>query len=312
MHTPGSRVHLTIAIDESKVEQVAELRRKFDPAMAAGVSPHITVAYPEEFDDRELLIERAREVARSMAPFTMASTEVATDSDDGTKGVFLALSDPTGSWHELRGRLLAPPFAQLDVPPHLTIVHPRTSDRGREAWTELKDHTLSMQVIVSTLSLTTTSEINERSTTEVVPLTDTGRAIVASVLPLAEDKLLLGHRDPRRRSYPNVWDVIGGHIEAGETPAGAACREANEELGVRVSPPDLRYLTTLVDEDFELVMFTARTWAGTPVNNAPEEHTKIEWFAEHQLGELNLAHPLLVEPMKEALRQRHGGSDDAC
>jgi len=31
-------------------------------------------------------------------------------------------------------------------------------------------------------------------------------------------RILLAHRHPRRRWYPNCWDLIGGHIEAGESP----------------------------------------------------------------------------------------------
>ncbi len=34
----------------------------------------------------------------------------------------------------MREALLRPPFLATTYPPHVTIVHPRTSDRGRECW----------------------------------------------------------------------------------------------------------------------------------------------------------------------------------
>lgn len=32
--------------------------------------------------------------------------------------------------------------------------------------------------------------------------------------------------------FPNCWDLIGGHIEEGETPEEALIREVKEELGI--------------------------------------------------------------------------------
>jgi 8-oxo-dGTP diphosphatase len=50
----------------------------------------------------------------------------------------------------------------------------------------------------------------------------------------ASGELLLRLRDDRPDILePNRWDVIGGLIEAGETPDQAALREAAEEVGLR-------------------------------------------------------------------------------
>ena len=45
----------------------------------------------------------------------------------------------------------------------------------------------------------------------------TGRVhhVVAGVL-VAGNRVVLGHRSTARRWYPDVWDVIGGHVEPGE------------------------------------------------------------------------------------------------
>lgn len=55
--------------------------------------------------------------------------------------------------------------------------------------------------------------------------------VVAGAL-VAGDRLLLCHRSPTRRWYPNVWDLPGGHVEAGESEPEALRRELYEEIGV--------------------------------------------------------------------------------
>jgi RimJ/RimL family protein N-acetyltransferase len=41
-------------------------------------------------------------------------------------------------------------------------------------------------------------------------------------------------RTPGRRVLPGIWDVIGGHLEPGETPEQALARELQEETGWRL------------------------------------------------------------------------------
>ncbi|MEO6162521.1 MAG: NUDIX domain-containing protein, partial [Candidatus Binatia bacterium] len=38
-----------------------------------------------------------------------------------------------------------------------------------------------------------------------------------------------------RIPFPNHWDLFGGHVEAGETPEQALCREVQEEIGVTLA-----------------------------------------------------------------------------
>ena len=47
--------------------------------------------------------------------------------------------------------------------------------------------------------------------------------------------VLLVHRHPLREWYPDCWDLVGGHVEKGESPGEAVIRECLEELGVHLS-----------------------------------------------------------------------------
>lgn len=42
-------------------------------------------------------------------------------------------------------------------------------------------------------------------------------------------------RAPDRKLFPNCWDIIGGHVEAGETLTAALAREIHEETGWEIS-----------------------------------------------------------------------------
>ena len=107
--------------------------------------------------------------------------------------------------------------------------------------------------------------------------------------------LLLGQRAPTRAFYPSVWDIFGGHIEPGEQPEQTLIRELQEELGI--VPTQWMHVETVVasvperEEEVRYQVYLVLAWSGTPLNQQPDEHTKIEWFSLAQAVELNLANP---------------------
>lgn len=82
-----------------------------------------------------------------------------------------------------------------------------------------------------------------------------------------------------------------GHVEAGESVMSAAVREAREELGVRIAPPDLQPLTSVHRTDGTLApieqrvdwFFTAKRWQGEPRALEPAKCAELRWFPLTQL-----------------------------
>ncbi|WUJ68191.1 NUDIX domain-containing protein [Kribbella soli] len=102
--------------------------------------------------------------------------------------------------------------------------------------------------------------------------------------------VLLVHRQPSRRWYPDCWDLVGGHVESGELPHDAVKRECLEELGVRVHEPQPISMA-VSDPTLDVHAFVVTRWEGEPVNAAPEEHDDLRWFRPSDLADLKLAHP---------------------
>lgn len=57
---------------------------------------------------------------------------------------------------------------------------------------------------------------------------------VGALIQDAEHRVYLQRRTADRRLLPGIWDIVGGHLEAGETPEQALAREVEEETGWKV------------------------------------------------------------------------------
>jgi len=58
-----------------------------------------------------------------------------------------------------------------------------------------------------------------------------GRQGVVGCLVVGPGGVFAQRRSLTRRLFPGCWDLVGGHIEAGETPRQALARELAEETG---------------------------------------------------------------------------------
>jgi len=111
---------------------------------------------------------------------------------------------------------------------------------------------------------------------------------------------LLVHRHPSREWYPDCWDLVGGHVEIGESPQEAVIRECIEELGVRVHDP-MPIPMAFNDLTLDVHAFLVTHWAGEPGNTAPDEHDDLRWFSPTELAGLKLADPASLSGILSAL-----------
>ncbi|MCM2578260.1 NUDIX hydrolase [Streptomyces meridianus] len=58
---------------------------------------------------------------------------------------------------------------------------------------------------------------------------------VGAVILDARGHAFAQRRSPDRRLFPDTWDIVGGHVEPGETLLAALAREITEETGWRLS-----------------------------------------------------------------------------
>ncbi len=116
-----------------------------------------------------------------------------------------------------------------------------------------------------------------------------------SVLPVDEaGRVLL----VRHAGHDNGWDVLGGAVDMGESPATAAAREAREEIGVDVQL--VRLLDVLGGPDYEVsypngdrvayvtAVYEAQVVGGSPVIS-DDELSELAWFGTGELPGLELS-----------------------
>lgn len=122
--------------------------------------------------------------------------------------------------------------------------------------------------------------------------------------------VVFAHRHPGLRWCPDCWDLVGGHVETGESARDAVVRECHEELAVRVHDPRPVPMA-FTDPTIEMYTFQVDRWDGEPVNAAPEEHDRIGWFGVAQFAGRHLADaaslPDIVE-MARSSRRPPGGA----
>ena len=120
-------------------------------------------------------------------------------------------------------------------------------------------------------------------------------SVVAGAL-VRDGQVLLVHRHPAGRWYPDVWDLPGGHVREGEQPLTALARELHEQLGVQldvagcVPVGDVLAAGAGPGDALHVRIWHVRDWTGTPVNRFPDEYDDLGWFTSDRLPGTALAH----------------------
>jgi hypothetical protein len=121
--------------------------------MAARIAAHVTVAYPQEAPISDLLVERVRAASGSIPPFRLRLGQVAA-FERPEDGVYISVEDTDGGYGTMREAVLRPPFRPIAFPPHVTLVHPGTSLRGRDFWNSGAHLRLDEEFLVQDVAIT--------------------------------------------------------------------------------------------------------------------------------------------------------------
>lgn len=126
---------------------------------------------------------------------------------------------------------------------------------------------------------------------------------IACAILIRDNQILLARRAPQRRTYPNCWDFLGGHLEAGETPQQALIRELEEEAGI--TPTQYRSVGIIAEPDpvrngeALLHVYLVTSWAGGEPAMLGNEHTEFRWLAATDAARLP---DLAVDAYRELFR----------
>jgi 8-oxo-dGTP diphosphatase len=104
-------------------------------------------------------------------------------------------------------------------------------------------------------------------------------------------------RSAQRKLFPNTWDIVGGHLEPGETPEEAMRREVAEETGWRVSVvlAEVGEMTYTGDDGIERVEtdYLVRVDGDLTRPRLEEgKHTEFRWLAPDELDVLDINEPV--------------------
>lgn len=93
------------------------------------------------------------------------------------------------------------------------------------------------------------------------------------------DRILFGLR--RNTGFSDgLYHLPAGRLEAHETVAAGAIREAMEELGIDIDPADLHLIHAMHHRSGRLgLFFEARKWSGELRNAEPDKCEQLDWMS---------------------------------
>lgn len=105
------------------------------------------------------------------------------------------------------------------------------------------------------------------------------RMVVHICIFNSEGKMLIQRRQPFKRSWSGMWDfTVGGSSVSGDTSLSAAIRETAEEIGVKLSPDELKRVLTIQSECiFDDIYIVQKDLDETVLTLQYEEVEQVKW-----------------------------------
>ena len=117
---------------------------------------------------------------------------------------------------------------------------------------------------------------------------------VAIIFEGKNNTILLQLRDEKAPTYPGMWGLFGGAIEAGEKAIQAAVREVREELGINLREGDLVLLLEINSGNDNFHVFKSKfPWNLKDIKL--DEGQDMKFFSREEISQLNNLVPLLKQ-----------------
>ena len=292
------RLGVVARLPEPLAIHVQAWRRALGDPTAERVGPHLTLVPPQTVVERDLhravgLVERA---AAEAVPFLVELEGAATFLPEAPVA-YLVVREGGPALGDLEAALRESPLDRRTHPfhPHVTLAQDLSPDRIEAAAHELAGFRAAFPVRELALLREerdkmwrplTTATVGASTAIREVPFAEAASAALLLLDPVG-GRVLLGRRTRGQgRRYPGAWDTIGGKPDEGETLLEALSREAREEAGIE--PLDLTALGCFHDGERADAYYLATAWKGQPTNQAPDEHSELDWVPLHEAGRLPL------------------------
>ena len=116
--------------------------------------------------------------------------------------------------------------------------------------------------------------------------------IAAIILENDKGEFLLALRDDKAWiPFPNHWDLIGGHVEEGETPEEALIREVKEELDIELTNYAFyKEFLCLEGDAFENIKYIYTGRINIPIEEITlYEGQRAQYFTKEQIPDVKFA-----------------------
>jgi len=110
-------------------------------------------------------------------------------------------------------------------------------------------------------------------------------AMVAVGFIVREGKIFVAKRAKTKKNFPGRYELVGGHIDRGESPEQTIIREIKEEIGIEVEVGQIVGAFTFeVGGEFEIEV----AYLCYPLTDAepvldPNDHSEAMWIGESEV-----------------------------
>jgi len=119
--------------------------------------------------------------------------------------------------------------------------------------------------------------------------------IILHLILKKDSRILLTRRTPTNKIWSSHWHCVTGSIEAAESPKEAIIREAEEEVGLKITDVTLETTVFLIEKDYfdytkkfyalELFFVSHLDDGQEPIILEPSKHDSLGWFNPYELPE---------------------------